>query len=315
MSIYYTMLILSSLIYLGANAIPEKNPQELFSYDDFKQKLNLKELALEDTLEHDKTTGKLVSDDELLEQVSPFLMSRSIESVGLFLKNDAIPLDQKILLLNTLIDNKRYNLSQEDAVRLVLDVANAYPSASDEQLKIFGVLLEHKQLLGTVSPLLIAVQHDYIQTIVPLIKWSLEHAAIYPSVQKDLLEVKMKAILRAIGLGDVRLLDKINALSGSGITPEEATEAAWYVVTSEADPTILVKLKAFGADLENIRGKKTLLIAAVESGRENMVQQLIDLKVKLDAIGDLEYGSALQRAIALRNTSMEELLRHAGARE
>jgi hypothetical protein len=46
-----------------------------------------------------------------------------------------------------------------------------------------------------------------------------------------------------------------------------------------------------------------------------MVQRLIDLKAKLDAIGDPEYGSALQRAIAMRDAPMEDLLRRAGARE
>ena len=284
---------------------------ELPSYEQFRQELNLPEQADEQF----QPDGRLISDEELLVQLTPLLASRSVENVANFLKNDAITMPQRLELLDIIMKDMAYGFSHDDAVQLILNVANAYSPGSAEQEQLFAILLKHEALLKKTSPLFIAIANDYTRTYLPLLAWSVKNAATNPLAKKDLLELKMRAMVHAVDLGNANILDKIHTFSAQGITPEEATDLVWHIVTTDKHPELLIKLKEYGADINQSRGKATPLIEAVERNYQDVVATLIELRAKLDKIADPEFGSALQRAIAQRNVVLEESLRRAGARE
>lgn len=281
------------------------------SLDQFRQQLKLEDQAQEQLTQD----GNLISNKELLVQLTPLLASRSVENVAIFLKNDAISLPQRLVLLDEIIGDLAYGFSVDDAIQLVLDVANSYAPGSAEQEQLFGVLLKHENLLKGTSPLYIAIENDYTHTYLPLLAWAIKNAAINTQAKKDLSEFKMRALLRAVDLGDADILAKLHKYTAQGITKNEATDLVWHIASTGNQPELLPNLKEYGADMNQARGKKTPLIEAVERGDADVVTQLIALKVDLDKIADPEFGTALQRAIANRNTVVEELLRRAGARE
>lgn len=289
------------------NAVTYEPP----SFVEFQRSLNLSDVPEESQAQD----GRLLPDEEMLTQLLPLLVSRSVENVASFLKNDVVVHPQKISLLKHILQDTTYGFFENDAVQLVLDVANGYAPGSPEQDELFGLLLEHPDLIKKHSPLYIAVKNDYSRTFLPLLAWSVKHARDYPEVQKDLTELKMKALILAVDLGDGAALDKIKNFSLQGITPQEATALVWHIVQTGTHPELLAKLKDFGADIDAVQGKLTPLIAAVEKGHQAVVQQLIALNVDLDKIADPEFGSALQRAFAQRDVATELILRKAGARE
>lgn len=279
------------------------------SYDEFRTILGDLEGPAEKL-----DSATLLSDQEFLTELAPMLAARSVERVADFLKNDAIGLPQRLTLLDAVISDVSYGFSHVDAVQLVLDVANSYQAGSAEQEQVFGVLLKHPVLLKKTSPLFIAIAHEYSRTYIPLLAWSLKQAATQPAVQADLKELKMRALKYAVETGNAGVLQKIYDFA-HGVTPDEATELVWHIAQTGDHPELLSLLVRYGADINQARGKATPLIDAVDKGRKAVVEQLIGLKVRLDALADTEYGTALQRAIANRDAVLEDILRKAGARE
>lgn len=309
----YLPVMCVGIVFLVCSLSSEENSVSYQppSLEEFQQALNL-DVITEEAAAKD---GRILPDEQMLDQLLPLLASRSVENVAAFLKNDVVIRPQKISLLRQILQDTTYGFFQNDAVQLVLDVANGYAAGSPEQEELFGLLLEHPELIKNHSPLYIAVKNDYTRTFLPLLAWSMKHAKESTEIQKDLTEIKMKALTLAVDLGDGAALDKIKQFSLQGINPQEATALVWYIVQTGNHPELLSKLKAFGADLDSVRGKFTPLIAAVENGMSEVVQQLIALKVDLDKIADPEFGSALQRAFAKRDVATELILRKAGARE
>lgn len=308
------LLVVVLLLQLHVKSIHSEDMAggyEAPSLDQFRQGLNLQEVP-DEAVQQDST---LISEKELLVQLTPLLASRSVENVASFLKNDAINLPQRLVLLDEIISNMAYGFSIEDAIQLILDVANNYAPGSAEQEQLFGVLLKHEDLLKRTSPLFIAIANDYTHTYMPLLAWSIKNAATNPEAKKDLLELKMRALLHAVDSGEAQILDKIHKNTAQGITQDEATALVWHIAETATHPELLAKLKEYGADMNQAKGKATPLIEAVERGYQDVVAAFIEQRVNLDALADPEFGTALQRAIAQRNVPLEELLRRAGARE
>ena len=271
-------------------------------------------LSLTDPSDNLPMSNRVISNKALLAELAPILSSRSVEYVGAFLKNDAIDFAQRKELLESIISDMSYGFSHDDAVQLILDVANGYTAGSKEQDQLFDILLSHKDILKKSSPLFIAIKNDYTHTYLSLLSWSIKNAASMPDLKHDLAELKMRALKRAVEIGNASIIQKIHDFT-DGITKEEATALVWFIVRTGNHPELLPLIAKFGADLNQVQGKQTPLIAAVDNGFFAVVQQLIDLKANLDKIADPEYGTPLQRAITNRDAQIEGLLRKAGARE
>lgn len=308
------LLVAVLLLQLHVKSIRSEDVAGVYeapSLDQFREVLNLQSMSDEPS----EQDAPLISEKELLVQLTPLLASRSVENVAKFLKNDAISLPQRLVLLDEIISNMAYGFSVDDAVQLILDVANGYAAGTAEQDQIFSVLLKHENLLQKTSPLYIAIKNDYSHTYLPLVTWAIKNAATNEQAKKDLLELKKRALLHAVDLGDAEILEKIHKYTAQGITKDEATDLVWHIAITAKHPELLAKLKEYGADMNQARGKTTPLIEAVEREYQDVITKLIEQRVNLDAIADPEFGTALQRAIAKRDVAIEELLRRAGARE
>jgi hypothetical protein len=306
------LCLLAACLFLYIPLIEGKSASETYtapSQEEFSEQLNLI-----DPTDNDPLPTEIASDQELFEQLAPILASRSVERVGAFLKNDAIGLDQRVSLLSSIVSNLTYGFSHDDAMQLVLDVANMYEPNSAEQERIFDVLLQHRSLFKKTSPLFIAVKHDYTKTYLPLLAWSYKNIEQYPDIKTDLATLKLRALHLAVDMGDAEVLQKINIFT-QGVSPDEATELVWYIVTSGNHPELLPVIITLKPDINQVNGKKTPLIEAVDRSHRAVVEQLIALGVEIDKIADPEYGSALQRAIEARDLEIETILRKAGARE
>lgn len=306
-------LFLVHILIAPKSAIKSSKPYDVPSYEQFRQNLFLADP--ENDIDADLSDGRIISDQELLVQLAPLLASRSVENVATFLKNDAVTLNQRLSLLDVIISDSAYGFTHEDAIQLVLDVANMYDPGSVEQEKLFEVLLKYKDLLKQVSPVFIALENDYSRTYLPLLAWAVKNAANNPAVQEDLLTLKKRALIRAVDIGNTLILDRIRAFAEKGISAAEATDLVWHIARSGNHPELLSKLHEFGADINATHEKTTPLIEAVERGHPEVVSQLINLHADVNKFVDPEYGTALQRAIARRDVAIEEMLRSAGARE
>ncbi len=286
---------------------------KFISHDELRSQLQLSddEPAQDDKQTEDK---RMVSNEELLDIIAPQLASRSVEQVGRYISNSEIPLKQEIELLRAIISNDAYGLTHDDAVQLVLDVANTYNPGSAEQKQLFQLFAEFDDLVKKSQPLFMAVEHGYKQTVLPLLAWAIEIASKYPEIQKNLEELKFRALLRAVDEQNLKALQAIHNFA-KGVSQEHANELVWHITNNGNSAFLLPELKKVGADINQVRGKMTPLIQAIQNGLRDVVEQLIKLDVDLDKIADIEFGSALQRAIANRDAPMEQLLRRAGARE
>ncbi len=304
------------MIYVQELAPEQKEElikNKLISHDELRAQLQLSDD--ESVQDDNQTDGKrVVTNQELLDTMAPQLASRSVEQVGRYIEHSEIPLEQRIELLRAIIANKGYGFTYDDSTQLILDVANTYTPGSGEQAKVFALLIEFHDLLKESYPLFVAVTNGYKQTILPLLAWAMKMAPQHKEVQKDLQELKFQALLRAVDEEDIKALKAIHDFA-KGISQEHANELIWHIANNGNSASLLAELKKLGADINQIRGNMTPLIQAVEKGHRDVVEQLIKLDVDLDKIADVEFGSALQRAIANRDAQMEQLLRRSGARE
>lgn len=302
------------MIYV-ADIMPEQRSEliknkMMLSLDDLRAKLQLSDQEADVQASSSKW---LVSNQELLERMSAQLASRSVEQVASYIENNQIPLEQRVELLRIIIANDAYGFSHDDAVQLVLDVANTYAPGSQEQKRVFSLLLEYYDLLKKSHPLFIAVEHGYKAVILPLLAWAIKIAPEHPEIKKDLEELKYRALLRAVNEENVKALRAMHAFES--VSQEHANDLLWHIAQSGKSAFLLPELKKIGADIDQVRNKMTPLIQAVQKGNLDVVNELIALDVNLDKIADIEFGTALQRAIANRNVDIERILRRAGARE
>ncbi|MEX0848812.1 MAG: hypothetical protein WD055_01125 [Candidatus Dependentiae bacterium] len=289
------------------------------TYDQLREQLQLSDESDEQGVESQSAQSqqmekRIVSNEQLLSHMAAQLASRSVEQVASYVAHDGIPLDQRIELLHEIIINDAYGFSYDDAVQLVLDIANRYQPGSESQKQVFKLLTQYKDLLKKSSPLFIAVENGYKQTILPLIEWSMKMAPQHPEVKEDLQELKYRALVRAVDEENVKALHGIYNFS-QGISKEHATDLVWHIAKNGKSASLLPELKKMGADIDQSRGRMTPVIQAVVNKYIDVVEQLIKLNVDLNKIADLETGSALQQAIASRDVPMENLLRRSGAHE
>jgi hypothetical protein len=304
---------------LSADQKEQVTKNSFLTYDQLREQLQLSDEPSESDVESQSVQDqqmekRIVSNELLLSRMAAQLASRSVEQVASYIAHDEIPLGQRIELLGEIITNNAYGFSYDDAVQLVLDIANRYQPGSENQRQVFKLLTQFKDLLKKSSPLFIAVENGYKQTILPLIEWSIKMAPQHPEVKEDLQELKYRALVRAVDEENAKALQGIYNFS-QGISKEHATDLVWHIAENGKSASLLPELKKMGADIDQSRGKMTPVIQAVVNKYTDVVEQLIELGVDLNKIVDLEFGTALQQAIASRDVPMESLLRKAGAHE
>lgn len=257
---------------------------------------------------------RFLTNNEILALLTSEMASESVARAAQFLLAPEIPLQQKIEIMRTLVADPSYGFTHDDMVMLILAVANGYAPRSHEQQGIFKVLADNYATLQETRPLAIAAQHKYFNVLESLATWSLENVQHYKQLKADLASLKMVALANAMENESSSafrgLVDQLE-----GITPQEATNLAWTQLKRKGKPEFLSELKKLGANLEDARNGKTMLVYAVMDNNLPMVAALTDLGVKLSAFADPEIGTPVQQAFSLGYKNIEKFLRDHGARE
>ncbi len=265
-----------------------------------------------------------VSDVDVLRAIRPLLATRSVDRTARYLKQDDIPFEQKLRLLRRIAADATTGLTNEDIAQLILDVANGFTRFSDEQKQFFQLFITYPDILKNTEPLYLAVQNDYNETVLPLQDWAAEIMDRYPSLKKELLELKFHALKRAADDEDLASFQK--EVARKGIFPGDATELLWYIVSTGKGAVLIPELQRLQARIDDKRDGVTPLIRAVQIRFVPAVKALLAAGADPNLFVDPAVGSALQQAISLAYDakdprikkayqSIELLLRKSGARE
>lgn len=271
-------------------------------------------LYMQDNVQSPQEEPRVLTNSDIVHLVNDLLASKSITRTAQFLLAQEIPLQQKIEILRLFVDNPAYGLTHDDIVQLILAVANGYAAGSVEQQAIFKILADNYEKLQETRPLLIAAQYKYYNVLESLATWSLAHVEHYKQLKADLTSLKLVALKNSLQHETPQEF-RIVVQQLGGITPEQATDLAWQLVSSKGNVAFLAELKELGADLNSARNGKTMLVYAVMDNNLPMVQALVGLSVNINAFADPEIGTPVQQAFELGYKQIEKFLRDHGARE
>lgn len=284
------------------------NPQEdLLSQDELVKKLGIEQSS------EDPTDKRVVANDLLLREIYQQLHLKNIARIALYIVNAPIVIDQKIELMQLILKGNPYGFTYDQAMQLILAVANSYEAASEKE-KILNLILDFSDLIEKGYPIFIAAHNNYTNVLPFLIDWSIKASSTKPELKNVKNTIVYRSFVRAVHDDDTKALEVMNRLVGP-ISKTVLTKLVWYVAHMNRGLATIEKLKSWGADLNAPYKKTTPLIEAVRQDHREAVDALIKAGVDVNAIYDLEIGSPLQQAIEKRNLDIEKLLRKAGAHE
>lgn len=243
------------------------------------------------------------TDKQILNVLSANLSARNVKEIGgLFQRT---PLEQRIRLLETIIQNENIGLNRDDEIELVLYIAHA--ARQKNKNNIFNLLIQNPKLLIGSPVLYQAALSGYQDSIPDLLTWLLND----PKRKEKWI---MDAFVYAVQNNRPDIM-QILVEKGVPISSKEATELLWQAITTNKDGKFALLLAKKGARLNNARKGVTPLIAAVKTDNLAMVEALIDNGAVINLIKDPAVGSALQKAIEKEYTPIEMFLRSKGASE
>jgi hypothetical protein len=257
---------------------------------------------------------RFLTNNEVLALLTSQIASESVARTAQFLLTQEIPLRQKIEIMRALVADPSYGFTHDDLIMLILAVANGYPARTPEQQAIFKILADNYDTLQDTRPLAIAAQHKYYNVLESLATWALDNVEHYKQLKADLTALKMVALANAMENETSSAFRGLVAQLG-GITPQQATDLAWKQLARKGSVEFMAELKQLGANLEDARNGKTMLVYAVMDNNLPMVQALTKLGVNLSSFADPEIGTPLQQAFSLGYKDIEKFLRSQGARE
>lgn len=301
-------LLFKVILPISISFLTASSGGHLLSQDELVKKIGIVQL-------YDDPTDKLVvTNDLLLREIYQQLHLKNIARIALYIGNAPVSIDQKIELLQLILKGNPYGFTYDQAMQLILAVANTYDKIN-EQEKILNLSLDFPDLLEKGYPFFIAAHYGYTNLLSSLLGWSHQHQAEKLG-QKSIMDTLLyRSLVRAVHDDDSKALELIYELVSPEYKKFLNNRLLWYAAHTGRGLSTIEKLKALGADLNIPYKKTTPLIEAIRQGHKAIVEALIKAGVDVNAMYDLEVGSPLQQAIETRNLEVEGLLRKAGAHE
>lgn len=253
------------------------------------------------SLFHGVSAGTQNDQKELWNQLLPLLMAGNVKGSATIIAQ-ALPEQQKTVI-QKIIKDKKIALSVADKIKMVF---NVMLTLTDMQLKAEFLQLLIEEGLDKQVPLLYSAADGNYEKITPFL---VSHFEKNSSKNNH----EYQALNYAISQNNIAVAKKILPLVK--LSPQDATKLLWEVINSKKDAAFIPELAKKGAQLNDVRAGKTMLIVAVENKLEDRVQALLQTKINVNFIANPAIGSALQMAIKKRYTAIELLLREHGARE
>ena len=229
--------------------------------------------------------------------MQPLIIAQDVKKIGEFINQ--LPVQRQKNILKRIIDNEN-GINAQEKIELVLYFALQMPDAN-YQSELFNLIPESmiKQM-----PVLYAAAAGYEKSIPLVLQWLND-----PQKQNEWIK---DAADYAIAHNKSGLIK--NIIKYIKNVPN-ATNLLWHVVNKQLDASLVKELVNKGANPNDAQAGKTLLVAAVETNKADMVKALLDAGAQINAIADPAIGSALQMAIKKGYTPIELMLRKRGARE
>ena len=252
---------------------------------------------------------KAVSNEQLLNEISPQLYLKNIDYIITYIRRAPITFDQEVGLLYDVIRRSDYGFTYSDIAHIILGIADSYATDYTQQEQILDLLLKFPEVLAQEDLIYIAAKHGYKHILKTYLQWFKSKS---PSTQYN---YRYRALLHAMKENNIEALKLINDVL-QPITKHEASSLVWYAAHTGKGVALIDYLKALGADVDVVYKDTTPLVQAVMRQDKAAVQMLINAGADVNKLAsDLEIGSPLQQAIETRNVQIENMLRRAGAHE
>lgn len=245
-----------------------------------------------------------------LQQLEPLMEARSVEKIAKSLS--IMPKKQIETIVRKILSDKNTILSRNDKIALISALSTEFQRHSHYADSFFELLAQYPDLITKGDPILYVMARLYYDPIIPrFINWLSQHKPQgIPPVSQLLDQAAQFAIGRQSSGGGKRLFTR-----GLAFTKEQLNHYLWQLVHDNGNPKLIEPLVKAGADINTHFFGTTPLFNAVKNNNSKMVIALINAGADVNYVADKSYGSPIQEAIGQNLTSLELLLRRAGARE
>lgn len=243
-------------------------------------------------------------DQKITIRLNPLLISRAITKVADVLAKEANS-EQQVRILKSIVIKKELMPEEKVSLVLLLMLKN---TNTKENTALLDVLLNEGAADLKIAPVLaIAAEKNY-DAIIPNI---INRLGAKPN---DVRAAAYDALAYAINANNDAIAQKLLSYK-TNITPDDATKLLWEVVNTNKSGLLVQTFTKMGANPNDSRSGKTLLIAAVERNEQELVDALLASGADINLIKDPVVPSALQMAIEKGFSPIELLLRKKGAKE
>lgn len=252
---------------------------------------------------HDQVSGTL-------KQLEPLMESRSVEKIARSLT--VLPISQIKQVVASILQKNNSLLSREDKIALICALTTEFQRHPTHSMIFFELLAQYPALIATGEPILYVMARLYYDPLIPsFVRWIERTKPVGVPLVKQMLDQAGSYVITKKASGPTtRLFSR-----GLDFSKEQLNRYLWQLAHDNGNPKMVASLVRAGAHTQANFFGTTPLYQAVKNNNENMVLALIKAGADVNFIADKSYGSPLQEAIASQHTTLELLLREAGARE
>ena len=257
---------------------------------------------------HDDTSEAItLTTQDTLDYLQPLLYAHSIDTIAQTLKQFTGSVI--IAVLRSLFDDVKSPLLGPEKVELLVGTAFYHAHNKKAQHAIFDLLPRYEQLLTDNPVFFIAARGSYASAIPDLVAW-LKGRSNGEASKRLLQSWSSQALNQTVNANDVAVIESLYA-QGIRLKRQKASSLLWRVVDGNKDVTFVPFLvKRGNADVNYVgKGKRTVLVRAVQNGNKNMVQALLEEGADAKKVADVAVGTADQVAFERGYIAIEELLR------
>jgi len=215
-------------------------------------------------------------------------------------------------LIEKMIVDEAVCLSYEEKIKIIYGMVAHCGTKKSVQYELLDFLVKYPVLHAHVPSLLSLARSKHADTIALFISWGKDR-------QKNggnsnlLSSYAEQAFTVAVHDDDYEAIEVLLSKKVR-ISPAKSCELLWYIVEQcKSSNVVSLLVRHAQADVNCADNGKTLLIAAVEKNRIDMVRVLLEAGAVVDRVIDGETGTALNVAMKHSYHTVEQLLREYGA--
>lgn len=260
-----------------------------------------------DQQNHQKSPDQV---SETIKQLEPLMEARSVEKIARSLV--VLPINQIKQVVSSMLEKNNSLLSREDKIALICALTTEFQRHPTHSMIFFELLAQYPVLITTGEPILYVMARLYYDPLIPsFVAWIERTKPVgVPLVKQMLDQAGSFAITKKTSGPATRLFSR-----GLDFSKQQLNRYLWQLAHDNGNSKIVSSLVKAGANTQAYFFGTTPLYQAVKNNNQSMAIALIKAGADVNFIADKSYGSPLKEAIARQHTTLELILREAGARE